>query len=183
MLRKVILYTLLVLLIIPVTSHCQDYRSSATINHKEGILNLIDLEEYERLMSLSLDDFDQSGIGFRQHSGDYELVLLLIPQYIMINKLPDNYARNLHWHLGQIHAFNGYEADAISEMKQAYAGGTVYWECYVTGSIAFLEKDLPTLEDALQRLREQDNQMNIEILEKFVKYFDKGYVEAYSAPY
>lgn len=151
-------------------------------SNQEKIIELTGQEEYNRLMNLSMDDFDQSGIGFRQHSDNYELTEMLIPEYIAVNKLDDKMSRNLHWHLGQIHAFNENYKKAIAEMKQSYAGGPKYWECYVTGSIAFLERDKPKLEEALRVLWEQDNQMNVEILEKFVKYFDQSYAEAYSSP-
>ena len=141
---------------------------SCSPGHKTEIVNAIGQDEYARLMTSSIDLFDQSSEGFRQYSDNYALVSLLIPEYIEVNQLSDEESRNLHWHMGQIHAFNGYEQEAIAEMKQSYAGGSITWKCYVDGSIAFLQ---------------QDNQMNIEILEKFVKYFDKSYMEAYSAEY
>ena len=157
--------------------------SACTPSAKTKIVDLVGQEEYDRLINLSLDDFDQSSEGFRKHYANYELLSLIIPEYIQVNKIADNQARNLHWHLGQIHAFNdNYEA-AITEMKQSYAGGPIYWKCYVDGSIAFLEKDKPALEKALSTLRQQDNQMNIEFLEKFLKYFDQSYAEAYNASY
>ena len=151
--------------------------------NKAKISEIIGEEEYTRLMALSLDGFDQSAEGFRQYSDNYELMCLLIPEYIVVNELPASHSRNLHWHLGQIHAFNdNYEA-AITEMKQAFEGGSLTWACYINGSIAFLEKDKAALQEALETLQKQDNQMNIEILEKFVKYFDRSYAEAYTAEY
>ncbi len=152
-------------------------------DYKTEIIKILGDEEYDRLMNLSLDEFDQSYEGFRQYSDNYELVCRIIPEYIKVNELAPRYARNLHWHLGQMHAFNFNYEDAIAEMKQSYEGGSVTWSCYVSGSIAFLEKDKTSLEEALKTLRKQDNQMNIEILEKFLKYFDASYMEAYSAEY
>ncbi|MDH3650758.1 MAG: hypothetical protein OEQ53_13825 [Saprospiraceae bacterium] len=148
---------------------------------RAGIVEALGSDEYERLMHLSLDQFDQSSTGFRQYSDRYGLVSRLIPEYILVNNLSANESRNLHWHLGQMHAFDGTYGEAIQEMKQSYAGGSKTWECYVTGTIAFLEKDKASLEEALFTLRKQDNQMNIEFLEKFVQYFDKPYKEAYNA--
>ena len=113
------------------------------------------------------------------YSDDYHVVSLLIPEYITVNELSPEYSRNLHWHLGQIHGFNGETEAAISEMEQAYAGGPIYWKCYVDGSIAFLKRDKPALEKAMQTLREQDNQMNLDVLERLFQYFDKSYPEAY----
>ena len=148
---------------------------------ESAIEEIIGSEEYSRLMKLSLDDFDQSSKGFRQHTGNYELIRLLIPAYIRVNELSPRQSRNLHWHLGQIHAFNDNYEDAIIEMDQSYEGGSVTWECYVSGSIAFLEKDMDALQESLATLRAQENQMNIEILEKFVTHFDASYVQAYNA--
>jgi hypothetical protein len=167
--------TLFSLLLLSILGCGQKYRSK--------IVEEIGSEEYTRIMNLSLDDFDQSSEGFRQYSGNYELTCLLIPEYISVNKLSAGQSRNLHWHLGQVHAFNNNYEDAISEMKQSYTGGSLTWASYVTGTIAFLEKDEAALKEALRVLGEQENQMNIEILEKFVKYFDKSYAEAYSTEY
>ena len=81
----------------------------------------------------------------------------------------------------KIHAFNENNKAAITEMKQSYVGGSVTWKCYVDGSIAFLEKDKAGLEKALLTLQQQENQMNIEILGRFVKYFGESYAFAYSS--
>jgi len=151
--------------------------------HKAEIVKVLGEEEYTRLMGLTLDDFDQSYDGFRQYSDDYELVSMLIPEYISENRLTAIQSRNLHWHLGQIHAFNQNYQDAVREMKQSYEGGSTTWRCYVDGSIAFLERDRVALQRALNTLSEQENQMNLEVLEKLLKYFDRSYLEAYSQPY
>ena len=149
---------------------------------KSAIIKILGTGEYERLMGLSVHEFDQTSEGFRQYSGNYELVSLIIPEYIGVNGLSLRESRNLHWHMGQIHAFNGYSEDAIREMKQSFEGGTVTWSCYVNGTIAFLEKDKASLLEALVTLKEQENQMNIEILERFLKYFDASYAEAMNNP-
>jgi hypothetical protein len=44
-------------------------------------------------------------------------------------------------------------------------------------------KLVESLHESLQILNEQENQMNIEFLEKFVKHFDKQYSEAYNSPF
>ena len=157
--------------------------SSCVQEAKDEIIKIVGSEEYDRLMNLSQDKFDQSAEGFRQYSDNYELICLLIPKYIKVNKLSAHQSRNLHWHLGQMHAFKANYKDAIAEMKQSYEGGSITWASYVSGSIAFLEKDKATLIEALETLQKQDNQMNIEFLEKFVKYFDKPYSEAYNGAY
>jgi hypothetical protein len=160
------------------------FSASVEAQDKDKIISIIGTEEYQRQMSLSLDDFDQSYEGFRQYSDDYNLVKILIPEYIAVNNLSASVSTTLHWHLGQIHAFNGEYVKAINEMKQSkFDGSPVYWNCYVDGSIAFLERDKNALEENLRILEQQENQMNIEFLEKFVKYFDKPYWEAYNADY
>lgn len=157
--------------------------SACVQENKAEIIKILGSEEYVRLMKLSLDEFDQSAEGFRPYSGNYELICLLIPEYINVNELSAGHSRNLYWHLGQIHAFNNNYENAITEMKQSYEGGSLTWASYVSGTIAFLEKDKTSLLEALKTLGEQENQMNIEILEKFVKYFGESYSEAYNAPY
>ena len=150
--------------------------------NKAIIEKAIGAKEYTRLMGLSLDDFDQSNIGFRQYTDNYELICLIIPEYINISKISINQSANLHWHLGQMHAFNQNIEKAIAEMEQSNLDSKpIYWKCYVEGTIAFLKKDKPKLLESLETLRQQDNQMNIRFLEKFVKYFDKSYREAYNA--
>ena len=68
-------------------------------------------------------------------------------------------------------------------MNQSYDGGLLFWECYVKGTIAFLQQDKPTLVEALETLRKQENQMNIEFLEKFERHFGEPYWKAYNADY
>ena len=72
---------------------------------KNDIEAIIGAEEHSRLMNLTLDDFDQSEVGFRQFYDNYELICQLIPEYIAVNKFSAAESRNLHWHLGQMHAF------------------------------------------------------------------------------
>ena len=147
------------------------------------MVNSVGEEEYDRLMNLSMDDFDQSPDGFRKHSADYDLIKYLIPEYIEFNALSKGESRNLHWHLGQMYAINNNSDAAIEEMKQSYVDGSKTWECYVNGTIAFLQKDKAALMESLEALSQQENQMNIEFLEKFVTNFEASYKEAYKANY
>jgi hypothetical protein len=150
--------------------------------YRNAIEESLGADEYTRLMHLSLDGFDQSYEGFRKYSENYDLVRLIIPEYINLNHLSIYEAANLHWHLGQMHAFNDNIEAAIAEMAQSnLESSPIFWKCYVEGSIAFLKKDKAKLLESLEILRKQDNQMNIEFLEKFVKYFDRPYWEAYNA--
>jgi hypothetical protein len=155
--------------------------SGCSRTSKEKITEIIGEDEYSRLMNMSAYDFDQSPDGFRQYSDDYYLISFLIPEYISVNQVSEGKSRNMHWHMGQMHAFYGNYEKAIIEMKQSYSGGTVSWANYVSGSIAFLEKDRVALLESMIALKEQENQMNIEILEKFLNNFDKSYNEAYNS--
>jgi len=150
---------------------------------RAGIVEKLGEEGYYRLMQLSLEDFDQSSTGFRSHSGDYDLICLLIPEYIEVNGLPEAQSRNLRWHLGQIHAFNDNNKDAVAEMEKSYAGGSESWKSYVRGTIAFLEGDKPALKQALETLAEQEYQMNIDVLERLLEHFDGSYFDAYNGLY
>lgn len=173
MIKNIFLFSLLIGGLIPGLLSAQEVNTS--------LLNALGGEEYGRLMSMTQEDFDQSPEGFRLYSNDYEVCRLLIPEYISMNGLSSKQSRLLHWHLGQVHAFNDHYEEAIVEMKQSYMDElSLPWKFYVDGSIAFLERDKPTLEAALDNLKAENNQMNLEFLEKFVKYFDLPYSEAYS---
>lgn len=150
-------------------------------SYKSEIIKFIGEEEYKIQMNLTLDDFDQSDIGFRKYSDNYELICLLIPAYIEENKLTGFEAGNLHWHLGQMHAFSDNREAAIEEMKLSYLEGMpIFWKCYVDGSIAFLKKDKQKLLAAYELLKNQDNQMNMDVLERLIENFDKSYWNAYN---
>ena len=172
-----------VILLFMLSFYACSQSQNKTASHKDAIVELVGEEEYQRIMILSMDDFDQSNIGFRAHSNNYELTSMLIPEYIRTNEISEPVAANLHWHLGQIHAFNNNIEAAIFEMKQSSLDAKpIYWNCYVDGSVAFLERDKEELISQLELLRAQDNQMNIVFLEKFVKYWDLPYWEAYNNP-
>ncbi len=166
-------YTILVILGFILNS-CQE-------SDKDIIVKSIGESEYERIINLTIDEFDQSSVGFRQYANQYELINLIIPHFITKNSISDKEARNLHWYLGQIHAFNNNYEDAISEMQQSYLEGSISWNCSVRGTKAFLEKDKETLQKSLDTLGQQENIMNIEFLDKFVEHFDKSYRSAYNA--
>ena len=86
-------------------------------SYKLKIIEIVGQDEYDRLMALDLDGFDQSAEGFRLHSDDYNLTSMLIPEYINVRQLTEKAAANLHWHMGQIHAINDNYSQAVSEMK------------------------------------------------------------------
>ncbi len=174
-----------VFVIIMVTAGLSLYSQSGNNDIQENRVEIektIGAKEYTRLMELSIDEFDQSNVGFRLYSDNYALICLLIPEYIYLNNLSVYEAANLHWHLGQMHAFNDNIEKAINEMELSVTElSSIYWKCYVEGTIAFLNKDKTRLTESLETLKKQENQMNIEFLEKFVTHFNEQYWDAYHA--
>ncbi len=140
-------------------------------------------DEYQHLIEMSQDDFDQGPDGWRKYSEDYSIVRYLIAEYMEINKLPEYETTMLTWHLGQIHAIHGNYQEAVVEMEKCISNkmGTG-WNAYARGTIAFLQKDRKELQENLWILEAQYNQVNIEFLDKFMKYFDSTYAFAYFAP-
>lgn len=155
---------------------------NSTSNNKTVIIDIVGSEEYNRLMSMPSFDFDQSEDGFRKHWRNYDLIKLVIPEYIKVNKVPDEETKLMHWHLGQMHASNDQVQDALSEMKLSFRGNDKTWDSYVKGTIAFIEKDKTSLNNAIDTLKSQDNQMNLQILEHMLKHFGKSYKEASNSP-
>ena len=153
----------------------------SAVSYKNKLEAIIGVEEYQRLMSLDLDGFDQSSEGFRKYSDNYSLTQYLIPEYITVNSLSIHEATNLHWHLGQIHAINDNYPDAIKEMELSrLEDSPVYWKCYVDGSIAFLERDKAKLEANIERLGQQAETMNIEVLYRLDENWESDYSSAYN---
>ncbi len=169
-------FTLLIVLLSIIDTYAQRNERQTEILIKE-----LGSRKYNKLMQLTLDEFDQSNKGFRKYSGQYELLCLIVPEYIAVNKLNEYQAVNLHWHLGQFHAYNLETDLAIAEMEQSNLPKMpVYWRCYVEGSIAFLKRDKAGLEAALNQLKTLDNQMNRDVLERLLDQFDNSYWSAYN---
>jgi hypothetical protein len=69
------------------------------------------------MMKLSTNEFDQTDVGWRKYSEYCPEVVNLMKEYLAINAVPFNQARNIHWHMGQIQAFNNDYKLAIANMK------------------------------------------------------------------
>ncbi len=147
-------------------------------NRKDKIIEMVGMKEYTRIMNMSAIDFDQSEDGFRKHWRNYDLIRLIIPEFIEVNQVPEDETKLMHWHLGQMHASNDHTAEAIAEMKLSYNGNNITWDSYVKGTIAFLEKDKPALLESITALRNQENKMNIQILEHMLDHFEMSYKDA-----
>lgn len=119
--------------------------------------------EYFRLMALPQNDFDQDMDGgwraIAYEDGCESVAGYLIEDYIVkydIQPHTDNDI--LFWHVGQMHAHaDDYERAKIF-FEQSYLPDTppdeheYEWALYAEGTIAFLDKDRPALEAAIDKL-------------------------------
>ena len=105
-----------------------------------------------------------------------------------LGALEDWQNRILYWHAGQVYAMLGQSELALARFKKSYnpnekPDGSINWNGYVDGSIAFLEHDLNKLLKARDKLRvASDGQpdANFKFLDAFVRCFKKPYKEAYN---
>ena len=139
-------------------------------------------------MVLSYELFDQSeASGFRvlAQAGSYAEAERLILQYVQENG-KDGSNGALWWHAAQMSASAGNYAQAARHAKRSLsnrpANGPLLWNEYVLASIAFFERDRPTL----QRYRDViaargkdfwGNRMNLNLLDTMLEAFDLGYAE------
>ena len=119
--------------------------------------------EYTRLMALPQHDFDQDMDGgwraIAYEDGCESVAGYLIEDYIVkydIKPHADNDI--LFWHVGQMHAnADNYERAKLFFSKSYEPGLSpeehgYEWALYAEGTIAFLDKDRPALEEAIDRL-------------------------------
>lgn len=150
--------------LIPFCAHAQNRIPKDTIDH---------------MMGLSVHQFDQTEAGWRKYAEFYPEVVGLMSQYLSINNVSYSKAANIRWHIGQIHAGNDEYQNAIESMKLSYVKeAPPWWNLYVQGTIAFLEKDKKALEQAIDLLKKENNQTNLDVLLKLFAGFDKTYKEA-----
>lgn len=150
---------------------------------EDTIRQRISAEQYEELMSLSYQEFDQTmDSGWRQYHDDPELQLLLIADYIERNNAPQ---QSLRWHRGQLHGMLNEYDEAIRYFEQCIYDDTSdsalrkAWNYYVHGTIAFMQKDEKKLDRYIDSLENHTENMNIEVLLRLKENFDKPYAEAY----
>lgn len=157
-----------------------------------GNLNcFISSYQKERLLNLSFDQFDQNiNNGWRviERKGCQKEAIYLIELYTDIHKkdLLEWQNNILIWHAGQIYGFMGDYQEAIIRFRKninpnELPSDTFKWNAYVKGSIAFLEKDLHSLQKAINDLEKATNShsiINLKILKSFERCFNKTYSEA-----
>jgi hypothetical protein len=136
------------------------------------------MTETHPMHSMDYNEFDQSAKGWRslpekEQSG-------VINGYIRKNKenLALPHQANLYWHLGQAHALQGNEKEAVRYMRKSKIDDDKHWNNYADATIAFINKD-----EGLFRHHSAganfDHQPNRETLDRLGKNFGKSYRDAY----
>ena len=119
--------------------------------------------EYSRLMALPQNDFDQDMDGgwraIAYKDGCESVAGYLIEDYIEKYAIEPHTNNNiLFWHVGQMHAnADNYERAKLFFSKSYQPGlppeeHGYEWALYAEGTIAFLDKDRPALEEAIDKL-------------------------------
>lgn len=150
---------------------------------KEHPINRISKEEYDSLMLLEYEAFDQtSNGGWRRYSDDVELQIQLVQDYIQLHRSTQ---QSLRWHLGQLYGMNDDYESAIEQFEQCLSYNPeddVYkaaWNYYVNATIAFMKRDRNLFNAYFDSLQNHNETMNIHVLIRLKENFDKSYREAY----
>lgn len=139
--------------------------------------------QFDKLMSMSLNDFDQTEEGWRQYKENIPLMIHLVKNYIQRNNVND---ATLNWHLGQLYALNNENEKAVVEMAKTLRPLSdeevelnKSWNYYVLGTIAFLKNDSRTLSSYIDSLANNPITMNIEVLRRLQVNIGKSYKNSY----
>ncbi|MDO8469394.1 MAG: hypothetical protein Q7S84_00020 [bacterium] len=155
----------------------------------------------EDFLHLSSWEFDQGDRGWRQFEdgGKIKEAIKLIATYLATHEKDMRGFKNdeaagtvslqlLHFHRGQLLAELGEEhyARAIQDFKQAYYGDGLWWDTYVCGTIAFLERNKDELMSTIEKLESEDGvRVNGAILKNLLKSIDSkiySYRDVYPLP-
>jgi len=153
------------------------------------------------MLALDRDAFDQDMQGgwriLARREGCEEAAAELIREWRTEKR---DHTPILYWHEGQMRAFAGQDQQAVDLFALTYRparSDTAFgWNHYVDGSIAFLERDLEGLQEAIGRLRSVERPdvtmtgpdgspvkidwpPNLRVLEAFERCWDRGYAQAY----
>ncbi len=159
--------------------------------------------DLDAMLELDLDSFDQdlnggwrplAGQGCKREAAE------LIREWRHEKRAHDSI---LYWHEGQLRANVGETEAAIALFNLTYKPAELDvefgWNHYVSGSIAFLERERDALQNSIAELRKvpepEDNNFtmadgtvlkidwppNLNVLEAFERCWDKPYAEAYSS--
>ncbi len=149
-----------------------------------------------QLLSLSFYEFDQTpGEGWRPYVDEtncYESAGQLIEAYLDINNtsLKSWQKHTLNWHSGRMYALAGENTQAKLRWKESLKDADqedvfILWKSYIIASIAFLDRDFPTL------LRERNKiaqgpvfngiKTHLTEVDRLIQFFEHSYLAAQSA--
>ena len=189
---------------------CTTFPVEIAQEDKPELAKRICVEDREALLDLNYKAFDQDiwggwrEVSYRNNNGCQREAAQLIADYkAQATDLEDWQLRMLHWHEGQLYAFEGESKRAIGLFGESYEPNpkNKAWNLYVTASIAFLNKDRFTFDNSYDELRDIPKPAhweemvknteetynytplwpnNINVFEAFDRCFEKTYSEAYS---
>lgn len=152
-------------------------------------------EQFNAFIRQDLETFDQKPEGWRSLVGpmgdhcSFEAAELIDIYHLehFTPVRPQGWSQ-LYWHSGQNYAAAGaaYYQIAISRFLASKVppeqdDPEFKWNPYVDGSVAFLKKDLPTLKAARNQMKGATKAlMNIRVLDRFIKCFNRSYWDAYA---
>jgi len=144
-----------------------------------------------RLLALDAEAFDQSlegyqSLGLRQCYVD---AALMIDLYLSVNseKLAPSWLVSMKFHAGQMYAHSGEVLYSLAARRMKESTKDLShpsWQAYVAATVAFLERDLPALKTRRGGLAAISdgplNNLNLAVVDRLIKCFDKSYAVAYS---
>jgi hypothetical protein len=145
--------------------------------------------EAETLLQLDEDAFDQGENGWRMIAERRDGACMvaaadLILDYIARHGEMLERTYLAHWHAGQMFALTGENERALDQFRLSYRTQDVasmparMWNTYAGGTIAFLEGDRETLEEARDDLP-TGPYTNRDVLDGFLNCFGEPYAVAY----
>jgi len=143
--------------------------------------------EVEHFLKLEFWDFDQTATGWRKltsnkdtTSEDRLAAAKLCRLYFERRKdVPTSKLAIVAFHAGQNFAFANRSKEALAVFEKSFQQNKPDWNAYVKGTIAFLNQDRSELIRQRAILARIPGQMNLEVLDRLIKNFDKPYAIAY----
>lgn len=160
-----------------------------SLSHGKNPCALTALDIVENL-GLSFHEFDQTfGQGSRKwfEKGCYLESGYLSDIYHLhhLDKLEPWQDGILYFHSGQSYAFANLYPLAIERFSKSFdplepEDPNFPWNAYVRATIAFLQKDLPTIKAQLKIMETKENPNNLKIVRRFTRCLESPYSDAYS---
>ena len=168
---------------------CEQPSSSLPDQNRTAPVAIVDPPELE----LDYNAFDQTlGQGWRKlaDEGTHLGAAKLLDTYFEHKDGLEDWQRiNLRFHAGQLYAFAGENATALSRFKASInpsepEDSHIRWNAYVRATIAFLEKDREQIVKMRDEIAEgpkfQGIVPNLDVVDRLVHNFDQPYSNAYT---